>query len=236
MTSAGYLSFEITQRPDFSLLTVNLQPGQRIFAEPAAMATMDPVVRLKAGLRGGLGKALGRALAGESLIMNTFSVEGASGEISFAAGPLGDIRHYKLGGNTLFLQRGAFLAHGDGVEISAKWGGARGFFSGTGLVLLRAGGSGELFFNSYGAVIEVDVRDHYVVDTGYVVAFEDTLQYHVSALSGLGVGNAVKSFLFGGEGLVCKFSGQGKVWIQTRAVNPFLRWIHPFRRVQKRKN
>ncbi len=228
------LSFEITQRPDFALLNVDLQPGQKIYAEPAAMATMDPVVRLKAGLRGGIGKALGRAFAGESLIMNTFSVEGVSGEISFAAGPLGDIRHCALRGNSLFLQRGAFLAHGEGVEISARWGGARGFFSGTGLVLLRASGSGSLFFNSYGAIIEVDVRDRYVVDTGYVVAFEDTLQYHVSVLSGLGVGSTLKSFLFGGEGLVCNFSGQGKVWIQTRAVNPFLRWIHPFRRVRRR--
>jgi uncharacterized protein (AIM24 family) len=39
---------------------------------------------------------------------------------------------------------------------------------------------------------------------------------------------------FSGEGLVCRFAGQGKVWIQTRYVSPFLAWVHPFRPVQKK--
>ena len=75
----------------------------------------------------------------------------------------------------------------------------------------------------------MDVTDDYYVDTGYIVAFEDTLDYKVTVLPGLSRGGKVKSFFFGGEGLVCKFSGQGKVWVQTRNVNPFLNWIHRFR-------
>ncbi|MCR4415892.1 MAG: AIM24 family protein [Thermoguttaceae bacterium] len=39
----------------------------------------------------------------------------------------------------------------------------------------------------------------------------------------------MKTFFFGGEGLVCRFSGQGKLWIQTRHVSSFLSWVHPFR-------
>ena len=55
----------------------------------------------------------------------------------------------------------------------------------------------------------------------------------MSILPGLGRGAQVKSLFFGGEGLVCRFNGQGCLWVQTRAVNPFLNWVNPFRRVQK---
>lgn len=226
---ASDVEFELTQRPDFTLLNVQLQEGQQIFAEPSAMASMDPSIHMKAGFKGGLKKTLGRALGGESLIINTFTANRGSGEVTFAPGSPGDTIHYHLDMGEIYLQRGAFMCHTEGVEVTGKWGGAKGFFSGKGLVLLKASGSGDLFFNTYGALIELDVRDEYIVDTGYVVAFENTLSYEVTVLPGLKIGSKIKSFFFGGEGLVCKFRGQGRVWVQTRNVNPYLTWIHAFR-------
>ncbi len=224
-----HLGYEISQRPDFALVTIKLQQGQKVFAEPSAMASMTPSISLKAGFKGGLGKTLGRALGGESLIINTFEALDGPGEVTFAAGSPGDSAYYRLQGNTLYIQRGAFMLHSEGVDLTGKWQGAKGFFSGEGLVLLKASGNGDVFFNSYGAILQVDVTDHYIVDTGYIVAFEDTLQYRVTILPGLRAGGKLKSFFFGGEGLVCQFSGQGKVWIQTRHVHSFLSWVHPFR-------
>ena len=143
------------------------------------------------------------------------------------------MQHYALNDNRLILQRGAFVAHSEGVEVDGKWGGFKGMFSGEGMVLLQAQGTGDIFFSTYGAMVEVDVRGGYFVDTGYIVAFEDTLDYNVTVLPGLGLGSKVKSFLFGGEGFVCRFEGHGKVWVQTRAVNPYLSFIHPFRPVKQ---
>lgn len=223
------LSYEISQRPDFALLKVDLAAGGKVYAEPSAMATMSPTIHLEAGLKGGLGGTLGRMLGGENMIINTFTAQDGPGEVTFAAGAAGDIAYYPLTGNTLYLQRGAYMANSDGVEVTGKWQGAKGFFSGEGLVLLKASGSGDIFFNSYGAILEVDVTDNFIVDTGYIVAFEETLQYSVTVLPGLRTGGKIKSFFFGGEGLVCQFSGQGRVWIQTRQVGSFLSWIHPFR-------
>jgi uncharacterized protein (TIGR00266 family) len=225
--------YEISQRPDFALVTLRLQQGQKVFAEPSAMASMTPSIHLEAGFKGGLGKTLGRVLGGESLIINTFSAPNGPGEVTFAAGALGDAAYYRLTGNSLFLQRGAYMLHSEGVELTGKWQGAKGFFSGEGLVLLKASGTGDVFFNSYGAILEVNVTDQYFVDTGYVVAFEDTLQYRVTVLPGLRSGGTLKSLFFGGEGLVCQFSGQGRVWIQTRHVQSFLSWVYPFRRTAK---
>ncbi|MEY4579645.1 MAG: hypothetical protein RL701_4348 [Pseudomonadota bacterium] len=228
------VEFEILQRPDFAMLRVQLAAGQSIYAEPSAMASMDPSIDLKAGFKGGVLGSVGRALSGESMVMNTFTAGRAAGEVMFAPGAAGEVMHYNLRGGQLMLQRGAYLAHGEGIDISAKWGGARGFFSGQGLILLRAQGSGDVFFSTYGAVLEMDVSSEgLIVDTGYIAAFEDTLSYEVSLLPGLGVGGRAKAFFFGGEGLVVRFRGQGKVWVQTRTINPFLGWVHPYRPVKK---
>jgi uncharacterized protein (TIGR00266 family) len=215
------------------MLTMTLRHGEQVFAEPASMIAMDPSVTLKAGLRGGLLKSLGRGLGGESLIINTYTAHEEGAQVAFAPGPMGDMQHYALNNNRLILQRGAFVAHSEGVEVDGKWGGFKGMFSGEGMVLLQAQGTGDIFFSTYGAMVEVDVRGGYFVDTGYIVAFEDTLDYNVTVLPGLGLGSKVKSFLFGGEGFVCRFEGHGKVWVQTRAVNPYLSFIHPFRPVKQ---
>jgi uncharacterized protein (TIGR00266 family) len=229
------MDFEIQSRPDFSMLRVGLKQDEFLFAEPSAMATMNASILLKSGLRGGLFKSIGRMLGGESLVVNTF-VAKQSGEVVFAPGQMGDIVAYTIAPECdLMLQRGAFLACTSNVQVNSKWGGVGGLLSGTGLVMLKAQGQGNVFFSTYGAMIEVDVRDHYYVDTGYIAAFESTLNYQVTALPGLGIGSRVKSFLLGGEGLVCRFSGHGKVWVQTRNVNTFLNWVYPFRPVRKRR-
>ncbi len=228
------LDFEITGRPDYALLKVNLKPGEKVLAEPSAMASMDTHIQLTTGMKGGLLKSVGRAFGGESFFVNTFTAPDKPGEVVFAPGAMGDMQHYVLdGSNALLLQRGAYVASSDGVEVSGKLQGFKGFFSGEGLVLLRASGTGDLFFNTFGALIDIDVSTDYYVDTGYVVAFEETLKYEITTLPGLGIGKKLKSFLFGGEGLVCRFSGQGKLWVQTRCIGPFTTWIYPFRPAKK---
>jgi uncharacterized protein (TIGR00266 family) len=227
--TTAHLTYEISQRPDFAIVKIDLPAGRKVFAEPSAMVSMTPSVKLEAGFKGGLGKTVGRMLGGESLIINTFTAQDGPGEVMFAGGAAGDVAYQKLNGNSLYLQRGSYMLNSEGVEVSGKWQGAKGFFSGEGLVLLKASGTGDIFFNSYGAILEVDVTDGFIVDTGYIVAFEDTLQYRVTVLPGLRMGGKIKSFFFGGEGLVCQFSGQGRVWIQTRQVHSFLSWVNPFR-------
>ena len=223
------LAYEISQRPDYSILKVDLQAGAKVFAEPSAMVSMSGGMHLKAGFRGGLGRSLGRMLGGESLVVNTFTAKSGPGEILFAGGSAGDIAYKRLENSSLFLQRGAYMLNTEGVDLTGKWQGAKGFFSGEGLVLLKASGTGDLFFNSYGAIMPIDVSGDFIVDTGYIVAFEDTLRYKVTVLPGARAGGKLKSFFFGGEGLVCQFTGQGKVWVQTRQLSSFLAWANAYR-------
>ena len=46
--------FDISLQPDYSLLSVQLEANQKIYAEPSAMASMDSHIHLKAGLKGGM--------------------------------------------------------------------------------------------------------------------------------------------------------------------------------------
>ena len=226
-TEQSEFAYTIDGRPDFSFLTVKMPAGQTLKVEASAMATMDTNIAMKTRFKGGLG----RLVTGESLFINEFTTEGGSGEIGIAPGPAGDMAHVYLNGDTIFLQNSAFVASSMGVSLETKWQGmVKGFFSGESLFLIRCSGAGDLWFNTFGAMIPVDVDGEYVVDTSYIVAFTEGLDYRVTSVGGY------KSLFFSGEGLVCRFSGKGRLWIQTRQVPGFITWINPFRRVQKKKS
>lgn len=219
---SGY-RFRIDGRPDYAFLTVTIPANETLKVEASAMATMDTHLVMKTKLRGGFS----RFVTGESIFMNEFRAERGSGEIGIAPGSPGDLRHVHLKDETIYLQNSAYVASTDGVEVTSKWQGLmKGFFSGESLFLIRAQGRGDLWFSSYGGIIEIDVQDDYVVDTGNIVAFTDGLEYSISR-----IGN-YKSLFFSGEGLVCRFSGRGKVWIQTRKTAAFVAWAWPFRPVK----
>ncbi|MDP2228240.1 MAG: TIGR00266 family protein [Moraxellaceae bacterium] len=216
--------FRIDGRPDYAFLTVQLAANETLKVEASAMATMDTSLKMKTKLRGGLG----RFLTGESIFVNEFTAENVSGEIGIAPAAPGDLAHVYLRGNdVIFLQNAAFVACDPRVELATKWQGLmKGFFSGESLFLIRASGEGDLWFNTYGGLIELEVDGDYVVDTGNIVAFTEGLDYRISKVGGY------KSLFFSGEGLVCRFSGKGKVWIQTRTSQAFVSWAHWFRPVK----
>jgi uncharacterized protein (TIGR00266 family) len=221
-----HFQFELHCKPDFAYADVKIPAGQTLKVEASAMATMSPNLKMKTKMRGGLG----RMLTGESLFINEFTAEEGPGEIGIAPAPAGDLEHKYLNGDTIYLQNSAFVAASTDVNVESKWQGMmKGFFSGESLFLIKCSGEGDLFFNTYGAIIEIDVDGDYVVDTGYIVGFTEGLDYRVTGVGGL------KSLFFSGEGLVCRFSGSGKIWIQTRQLAPFVNWINPYRPVKSKK-
>lgn len=207
-------------KPDYGFLTVQVPQGQTIKVEAAAMAGMDTNMEMKTKLKGGFG----RFLSGESIFVNEFTAQNGPAEIQIAPASPGDIDHVYLENETIYLQNTAFVAAGMNVQMESKWQGfTRGFFSGESFFLIKCSGNGDLWFNSYGGIIPIDVDGDYVIDTGHIVAFTEGLDYTIGSIGGY------KSLFFSGEGLVCNFSGKGRVWIQTRKLQPFIYWTFPFR-------
>jgi uncharacterized protein (TIGR00266 family) len=225
-------TYNIEHSPAYASLRVKLAANQSLIVESGSMAAMDSHITLKSNMRGGMMKSLGRMLGGESLFLSEFTATGKNGEILISPGVPGDLCHYKCQTDrALFIQSSGFVAADPNITIDTKFQGFKGFFSGESLFLIKASGAGDIWFSSYGAIIEIPVNGSYIVDTGYIVAFEDSLNYKVEMLGGLSF-KSLKTSIFGGEGLVCRFSGQGKLWIQTRHLGPLINFLHAFRPVK----
>lgn len=218
--------YVIDSAPDYGMASVTIPAGRTLRVEASAMAYMDSSLTMKTQMRGGFK----RMLSGEKLFINEFTAGATSAEIGIAPGTPGDLVHVYLENETIFLQNSSFLASSPELEVNAEFQGFKGFFSGEKLFLIRCSGTGDLWFNTFGAMLPVDVTNGYVVDTGHIVGFTEGLDYDVRSVAGL------KSLFFSGEGLVCRFSGSGTVWVQTRKSPAFVRWADQFRRVEKKSN
>jgi uncharacterized protein (TIGR00266 family) len=218
------MEIDIEEGPAFAIARVSLAQGESAKGEAGAMLAMTPDIQIETSTQGGIMKGLKRSvLGGESFFMNTFTAAGPNAEIIFAPALAGDIVRWQLDGRTVYLQSGSYLASSMGIDIDSKWGGAKTFFSREGLFMLRCTGSGDLLVSSFGAIRAVDLApgQTYIVDTGHMVGWDEGVGYEVQKL-----GNWKSTFL-GGEGLVVKVTGPGRVYIQTRSPESFVAWLTP---------
>ncbi len=219
------MEYEVRHRPSFALVDISLERGESITAEAGAMVSHSEGIEISTG-RGkeGFLKSIRRStFGGEKLFRNTFSAPETDGRVTFAPPLPGDVVHHELRDETVYVSSGGYLAGDDALDVDTKFGGARSFLGGEGFFLLKISGSGGLFTTSYGAVepVELSSGERYTVDTGHVVAFQDSVSWSVRQVGGL------KSTLFSGEGLVCDFEGPGTVYLQSRSQDAFVSWLVP---------
>lgn len=226
------MNIELIHRPGNTAAKVSLNPGEICTAEAGAMIAMSGNMDVttsthKKGSRGLL-KALKRVVAGESLFLNHFEPKAGPGEVWFGSNLAGDMMEYDLEDENLIVQGGSFLACEHSVEIDLGWQGFKNLISGEGLFWVHLKGRGKVLLSSFGAIYPVDVDGEYIVDSGHIVAFNETLEFSLTKAGK----SWVHSFL-GGEGLVCKFRGKGRVWCQSHNPSSFGWAVSPSLRVRK---
>ncbi len=217
------MDYVIEHKPSYSLIIVRLAEGESIAAEAGSMVSMTAGIKLETTTRGGIMGSLKRSvLGGESFFVNRLTAE-KPGMVMLAPPLSGDCEAVTLEGNGLIIQSTSYIACQESVEIDTKFGGLKGLMSGEGLFFLHAKGNGVVFISSYGAIRELKVTagNDMIIDTGHIVAFDEALSWKVERVGGL------KSTLLSGEGLVARFSGEGRVWLQTRSPGAFLSWLIP---------
>ena len=214
------MNYEIKGNPSFGHIDFDLSPGEKLLVESGAMSHMTKTLTLKTRLMGGVMRALvRRVLGGESFFIGEYTANDPS-QLAISPGIPGQVGHMKLSpGQEFFFQGGSFLACTSGVDMKPVFGGLRSFFSREGVVFLKFSGKGDLFYNSYGGIVEHQVDGKFVVDTGHVVGWEPSLNWKIRGMGGL------KSTLFSGEGLVIEFEGRGKLLTQTRSEGGLVGWI-----------
>ena len=220
------MHYTIDEAPSYAILEMSLDPGEKIVADGGVMTWMSnltPTTNMSGGIMSGIKRAIG----GESMFLTTYTAGSRGGTIGMAPGDPGMIVDYDLSGD-LFLQKGAFICCEEGVSTDLKFQGLRGFFN-VGLLSLRLTGNGKVFFGAYGDVEAIDVDGDIIVDNGHVVAWEPSLQYELSYRRG------VRNFLFA-EGMMLRFYGRGRIWVQSRNPLALSDFLYPYRPVKSDNN
>jgi uncharacterized protein (TIGR00266 family) len=218
---------------NLQVIRIRLKPGQELFAEAGKMLYKQPQVSWETRMTGqSLGDkligAVKRKLMGESLFL-TFFRASAPGEVGFAGTYPGRIQAFKLAaGQSILVQRDAFVvaqatAH---LEIALVRKLGAGFFGGEGFILEKLTGPGTVFIHAGGDFVEFALAPGEVlqVDTGALVAFEETVDYDVEMAGG------IRTMLFGGEGVfLATLRGPGRVIVQSMTLAKLRRELAAYR-------
>ena len=222
------MQVEILARPAASVAKLTLAQGETVTVEVGGMIAMSTGfnVETTAGRKGGKGgllKGLKRMFSGENFFLNHFTSNADGQTIYVGPGQLGDVVHHQLTGGTLVVQGSSWMASAAGIDVDATWQGfGKGLFGGEGMFWVKCSGTGDVLLNSFGAIYAVDVAGGYTVDTGHIVAFEDTLKFKLGK-----AGKSLIGSFLGGEGLVAKFTGQGRLYCQSHNPPSFGKMLGP---------
>ncbi|CAI4215147.1 unnamed protein product [Parascedosporium putredinis] len=189
-------SYRLSHRDSNTILTVQLAMQCPFNAKPGTMIAMTPTVTL----RGNLKFSMKKLMAGGDFGHSTFT------------GP----------GETWSVGMDAYLASTQAVIRDHKRQGlTKAMFSGEGLWVYKISGTGLLWITSFGAIIQKTLveGEKYIVDNGHLVAWNT--KYILERVASGGIMSGYAS----AEGLVCKFTGPGTVYIQTRNARAFGAWM-----------
>lgn len=220
------MQVEVAFGPGNAAARVTLGAHESVTAEAGAMIAMSGDMTIEttthARGQGSIRKALGRLLTGESFFLNHFTAGPSGGDLWLATTLSGDMIVHELSGQALLVQAGSFVASETGVDREVGWQGFKSMFGGERLFWLRMKGTGKVIVSSFGAIYSIDIDGEHVVDSGHIVAFEETLSFQLSK-----AGQSWLHSIAGGEGLVCRFKGRGRVWCQSHNPASFGRTLGP---------
>ena len=217
------MEYSVLHGPVFSVLEVRMNQGESVLAQPDSMLSMTSGLQLSASVgRKGKGNAwlsgAKNLLGGESMFTAQFLAKRDEQVLMLAPSVQGDILSLSLPENGgYYLTRGSYLASIGDCKLEIKYGGMKGLMSKKGLFLLHVSGSGTVFCQTFGAILEKELADgeKFFLDNRYAVAFSDTVTYQLVKAT-----ESVRDSIMSGEGLINRYTGPGKVYYQTRGKAP----------------
>jgi uncharacterized protein (TIGR00266 family) len=216
------MHIDIHDNGAFGSALVHLGPGEQFVSEAGAMFrasdNVDIDVTTRSRSSGGIMSGIKRMIAGENFFFSRYSVvDDRDAEVGLAPNLQGQVKLIECDGKANWVcAGGSYLGSGIDLNIDTQFQGLRGVLSGESLSFLNVEGAGPLLVNAFGTITELEVQGGLTIDTGHVVAFEDSLEYSV----GKAGGSWVSSFLTS-EGIVLHFSGYGRVLVQSHNPDEF---------------
>ena len=208
------MKYEI-QGKDLPVVIITLDKGESLITERGAMSWMSESMQMKTNAGKGV---FGRMFSGESIFQNIFTASKDGDFIAISSSFPGQILAFDVSERGLIVQKRAFLAREESVDMKIffqKKLGA-GFFGGEGFIMQQFRGNGYVFLEIDGSLCEYDLKpgESLILDTGYLAAMEESVKMDVVTVKG------ASNVLFGGEGLFnTKVTGPGKVWVQSMPIS-----------------
>lgn len=225
------MQIEIKNSPAATVAKVLLKANESLVAEGGSLMAYQGAVDVETTTRtkggGGFFKGLKRLVSGQTFFVNHFSAN-ADAEVWLGTPLPGDILVKSLQGEKLVVAGGSWVANESTIETDLEWQGFKSMFSGENLFWIRCQGSGQVILSSFGFIYPVQVDGEYIVDTGHIVAFDETLNFTISKASQ----GWLDAFL-SGEGLICRFTGRGTVWCQSHNPASFGHELTPYLKPRK---
>ena len=226
------MNVKIDTEGAFGSALVTLESGEKFVSEAGAMYRASPNMEISVesrkkendGMWGAFKAGVKAMFAGESFFLSSYTPnDGQSGEVGLAPTHQGEVSSVKVGPEIWVCSGGSYLGSSGGVDLDTQYQGlTKGMFSKEGLVFVKASGEGDLLVNGFGRISSVDVRGGVTIDNGHLIAFTEGLEYTISKAGGGWV-----SSMMSGEGLVMRFTGNGKLYLQTRNVSSIASWLTP---------
>ncbi|MFV0503218.1 MAG: TIGR00266 family protein [Lachnospirales bacterium] len=221
------MEYKISQSTFAPTVSFFMNIGENVRIERGSFLGHNGKIDLAGKTNGGFFKSIGRALtSGESMFITTATATESNAQLTIAPHALGEIMSLEVGNNQYILNDGVFLASTNGVEYDVKrvsgigkalLGGSGGFFN------MHTKGNGQVFISGFGEIVEYELKfgEKIVIDNSHVVAWDSNLTYNLDIASG--------TFGFkSGEGLAMYFSGEGKIYVQSRQLPSFGTAISPY--------
>lgn len=216
------MDYDIVGGDTFPAIRFTLKKGDTLKAESGGTVAMTPGLKLVGKMDGGLFKAMGRMLSGESFFLQSIEAQ-ADGYILLGSNMPGSITPVDITGKGLVVQKDGFLAAASGVDVSTKVQSLmRGFLGGEGFFVVKLTGSGTAFIATFGTALPITLAagEEITVDNGHLVAWDEGMSYDMTK----GASSWVSSVTTG-QGLACRFKGPGRIWVQTRSPRGFAAWM-----------
>jgi len=210
-------NYKITHRDDNTALTLYLQPGYSCKSRSNSMIMMSSTVQMSGQFKVSFKNWLGT----DQLSQATYQ---GPGEVVLSPHVWGDIIPIQMdGARPWFVGRHAYLASTMDISWTSKSQGMKqSLFSGDGMFVAEISGRGMVWVEAIGAIVEKHLAEgeEVIIDRGHLVAWN--CQYKMEKL---GTGGFM-SRLASGEWYVCRFTGPGTIYLQTRNPEHIIEWIN----------
>lgn len=204
-------------RESYPMLQCELEAGEEMVAEADAVVVMSESILLQDYNNMAAMRAFSKKLQHECFFAQRIVADGKPGKVLLAQAFPGTVLQAALDGHIL-VRKECFLAVTGAPEISFELlkfrekGNVEDRFS-----AISIQGDGDVFLGGYGVVhtIELAYDEPVKIDYNHLVAWEAHLNYTFPYRD-----DERNEY---GENRLCAFSGQGRIWIQSRNLSGFKR-------------